>query len=1264
MTECRLCGAKLDDGDGFQHFCPYHPSFRTTMDLLASLSFRVHEAPSHFDGAAREFIFTPTQQVRDVRTYMRGLVTTIRDHISTDDINGIFHLDIQVRFDRPFLGSMNSDPSDEITHDFTSSMMTVASLSDLTTWSDQLVMWMDGELDKFTKMGSGWRVINLRRCRLRLSSAPVFGGRGGDVPEYLKQKTTRWVRVLKNDLETGYCFQDAIHFALAYQDIRWNAKLAKIRTVRQLRKMELGKHYALDFSRTPRLRVPIGSDPQFDDGLFRTDDLKHFEEKNNIIVRCYIHDFTNSPKHGFKGPLYVNTLLKKESTRVVHILLVTSVNKDTMLDGHYIPIVNPSMMARSFYMQRLGNSHNENEIVCELCLRLFTKASVDADSEQYDAHLKRCSEGYRQLERMPTRREIRFDDFSKTTRPLNVLYVDTESRIYHDSPESDPLHECAFIGSYLRWHEDLRKEYEEEEVLIDEGPECVSHFMKRLEAIVNRNIDITDETTRRPMSMTWEEEVEVDAQRTCQMCGVREDRLHRDHDHISGKFLQMLCANCNMRRRQCRNSLTVFMHNFKGYDAHQLMLQGFAKLDPDLWELSPVYQRADKLISLCLIYHGRPLTTSSRHRHHFYRVIFRDSAAFMPTSLDKMTRMLPEKPVTTSLMQREYGLSPNDLGKGIYPYSYFNDWKRMEDPQLPPIECFFNDLREEACPDSDYAKAQAMWVATGCRTLRDYTRVYLKLDVTLLTDGFEHFREQVYKTSGLDAIHYCGMPGLTYSFCFKYLNLRLETLQDPTQYTFFEEGIRGGMSFVNQHHSKRRIATVGGEQHQHLFYVDANALYTSALTQRLPMSGFRWMSLEEVCRITDDFMRAWDPETDDGFTVRVDLAYPPDVQDRSKDLPYAPHPETPELHNMPPFMQELWGELHGGRAHAGSRKLMLTHKDKLQYVVHHQTLKYYVEKGMRITHVYEGIHYLQRAFIKPYAEFHTLERSKTDDEVKRQLHKDFTNCTFGKMIENKRKYNKSKLVRSRKLFQRYSHNPLVRRWFPIGKDAIVLDMYQTDVVLDKPIYVGQTVLDLSKIIMYRILDAWQANPHVTSMTLLGGDTDSFFIQATSPVERNTLLAWFFTYPNAMDPEARGVLDTSNYPPTHPLFTRDNKSRLGCFKDEACGDEIQEFICLSPKQYSFEKVNGQRENRAKGVKRYKKDTLSHLDYWQAYSQHQTKCVRQTLLQSKHHMMRTRTQYKKALSVWEDKRAWIGPNESLPYGHHTLSEPLGIDGAEGT
>ena len=138
-----------------------------------------------------------------------------------------------------------------------------------------------------------------------------------------------------------------------------------------------------------------------------------------------------------------------------------------------------------------------------------------------------------------------------------------------------------------------------------------------------------------------------------------------------------------------------------------------------------------------------------------------------------------------------------------------------------------------------------------------------------------------------------------------------------------------------------------------------------------------------------------------------------------------------------------------------------------------------------------------------------------------------------------------------------------------------------------------------------------------------------------------------------------TLDTSNFPETHPLYSTRNKARLGCFKDETCGQHINSFIALSPKMYSFTTYEDKEKNqcRAKGVKKYKKATLTHEHYFKAYHDQKSIHVKQNMIQSRNHTLKTIIQQKKrALSCWEDKRYWNSPNESFPYGYYRTPDKL--------
>ena len=134
----------------------------------------------------------------------------------------------------------------------------------------------------------------------------------------------------------------------------------------------------------------------------------------------------------------------------------------------------------------------------------------------------------------------------------------------------------------------------------------------------------------------------------------------------------------------------------------------------------------------------------------------------------------------------------------------------------------------------------------------------------------------------------------------------------------------------------------------------------------------------------------------------------------------------------------------------------------------------------------------------------------------------------------------------------------------------------------------------------------------------------------------------------------GLLDSSNFPREHVLFSNTIKAKLGCIKDELAGETITEAVLLKPKCYSMITSNGTEKKTAKGVQYCVRQAIRHSSYLQVYKR-QIELVRTVRrFQSKDHVVSTIQQQKWALSCTDTKRAWTGPNSSLPYGHHALED----------
>ena len=114
----------------------------------------------------------------------------------------------------------------------------------------------------------------------------------------------------------------------------------------------------------------------------------------------------------------------------------------------------------------------------------------------------------------------------------------------------------------------------------------------------------------------------------------------------------------------------------------------------------------------------------------------------------------------------------------------------------PPKEAFYSKLSDAHISDEDYTHAQKVWTTFGCKTLEDYSDLYCRTDVLLLTDVFETFRKMCLRQYGLDPAHYYTSPGLSWDALLKKTGVELELLTDYDQHLFIERGMRGVISMV------------------------------------------------------------------------------------------------------------------------------------------------------------------------------------------------------------------------------------------------------------------------------------------------------------------------------------------------------------------------------------------------------------------------------------------------------------------------------------
>ena len=238
-----------------------------------------------------------------------------------------------------------------------------------------------------------------------------------------------------------------------------------------------------------------------------------------------------------------------------------------------------------------------------------------------------------------------------------------------------------------------------------------------------------------------------------------------------------------------------------------------------------------------------------------------------------------------------------------------------------------------------------------------------------------------------------------------------------------------------------------------------------------------------------------------------------------------------------------------------TEKLLLTMNDKKKYVVHHKILKQYITLGLEVTKVHRVISFKESAWLKKYIDFNTNQRTKAKTLFEKDLRKLMNNSFYGKTLENIRGRSSVKLTTSRSEAKKSISKPNFKDSVIFNENFVGILSNVTSIKFNKPIYLGQAILDHSKSLMYQfyydvVMPLWPRNQVIAS------DTDSLILMIPT---------------KDLYEDLKGIqehLDTSDYPKDHPLYSLMNKKVIGKFKDELNGKVLYEIIYLRSKVYSF------------------------------------------------------------------------------------------------
>ena len=255
-------------------------------------------------------------------------------------------------------------------------------------------------------------------------------------------------------------------------------------------------------------------------------------------------------------------------------------------------------------------------------------------------------------------------------------------------------------------------------------------------------------------------------------------------------------------------------------------------------------------------------------------------------------------------------------------------------------------------------------------------------------------------------------------------------------------------------------------------------------------------------------------------------------------------------------------------------KLVCALYDKENYVIHTRALNKALNQGLLLKKVHRVIKFYQEAWLKPYIDMNTKLRMEPKNDFEKDFFKLMDNPVFGKTMENVRNHRDIKIVTTNKKRSKYASEPNYHATKRILESLMIIEMSKTVVKTNKPVYLGQAILDISKTLMYEFWYDYLELKYGDKLCYM--DTDSFIIRVeTEDFYKdiaNDVDKWF---------------DTSGYDKNdkRPLPVDKNKKVIGMFKDKLNRKVMTENCNVTAKLYAYLKKDGSEHKKAKGTKKY-------------------------------------------------------------------------------
>jgi hypothetical protein len=786
-------------------------------------------------------------------------------------------------------------------------------------------------------------------------------------------------------------------------------------------------------------------------------DIEKFEHNNKVCVNIYGHS-------GDKviNPLRLGTIAYIKNDNI-NLLLI----KDEKDNGHYIYIKKLEHL-----LHTVKTAYYKDRKYCPYCRKTIPANEIFEDhvmTKHYDCQ-NNCN-----LELPPEGTTMKFKNYKNMLERPFIVYADFEcSLIPTDMADKIARHEpnsaCAyFVCTFDSSRNKLYK---------FEGRDCVINMIEQLRLLGTRCVK--EQQKNEEIIMTKEDHKNFNSATRCYICNEEftfKNFKVKDHCHRTGAYRGAAHNACNINYFTNRY-LPVVFHNLRGYDSHLILKKAFDIIGDSKDKINAIPNSGEKFMTFSI-----------------GNLKFIDSFQFMASSLDKLAESLKTKGEDPFENFKNMKTNFDDeqmkliCRKGFYPYEFIDSWEKIHYPKLPKQQDFYSKLKLEGISNEDYKHCQNVYKHFECKSFYDYHMLYLKTDVLLLADIFENFRKLCLTHYKLDPANYLTAASLAWDAMLLKTKVELDLISNVEILDMFERSKRGGLTFVgSKRYAKANNKHMGEhydktKESSYITYVDANNLYGWAMVEPLPYKDIKFVkniTLEDILKTPDD--------NDIGYMVETDLEFPNELHGYFKQFPPCPETLKPNVEWFSDYQKDL---MESTNSKPNSEKLIPHLMKHENYVLHFRNLKFIYNLGVKVT-VKRVISFKQSPWMKDYILNNNklrTEAKKNNDDFLVNLFKLLNNSVFGKTCEN---------IRNRENIHLTTDRDNAIKWFSKleFKNANFIDglyliqSHKTQIVYDKPMYVGSAILDLSKVRMMEFHYNTIEKNFKNNYDLIYSDTDS------------------------------------------------------------------------------------------------------------------------------------------------------------------------------